>query len=145
MPASAKIPLSDHLKKVPAAVRPTVAAAIKAVKEVAPTAEEIPYRSQPPRSNRAMWKLVRYAVDGVYVVGIGTFPSHSTMFFYRGRELDDGSGLLQGGGKDTRFITLRAPADVHRPAVKRLVRKAFKLGRAAGLAGQPPAIAPTIK
>ena len=69
MPASAKIPLSDHLKKVPAAVRPTVAAAIKAVKEVAPTAEEIPYRSQPPRSNRAMWKLVRYAVDGVYVVG----------------------------------------------------------------------------
>ena len=131
MPASAKIPLSDHLKKVPAAVRPTVAAAIKAVKEVAPTAEEIPYRSQPPRSNRAMWKLVRYAVDGVYVVGIGTFPNHSTMFFYRGRELDDGSGLLQGGGKDARFVTLRTPADAQRPAVKRLVRKAFKLSRGA--------------
>jgi hypothetical protein len=52
------------------------------------------------------------------------------MFFYRGRELDDGSGLLQGSGKDSRLITLRSPADAQRPEVKRLVRKAFKLGGA---------------
>jgi hypothetical protein len=75
-----------------------------------------------------MWKLVRYAVDGANVVGIGTFPSHASLFFYRGRELDDGSGLLAGGGKDMRFITLRAPADAERLTVKRLVRKAFRLG-----------------
>ena len=50
------------------------------------------------------------------------------MFFYRGRELDDGSGLLEGSGKDSRFITLRAPADAERPAVKQLLKKAFKLG-----------------
>jgi hypothetical protein len=75
-----------------------------------------------------MWKIVRYAVDGKNVVGIGTFPSHSALFFYRGRELDDGSGLLAGSGKDSRFIALRAPADAERPAVKRLVKKAFKLG-----------------
>ena len=55
---------------------------------------------------------------------------HSTLFFYRGRELDDGTGLLQGSGKDTRFITLRAPADADLPAVRKLVRKAFKLGGA---------------
>lgn len=78
-----------------------------------------------------MWKIVRYAVDGAYVVGIGTFPSHVAMFFYRGRELEDGSGLLQGSGEDTRFVTLRTPADAERPAIKRLVRKAFKLGSAA--------------
>jgi len=48
------------------------------------------------------------------------------------RDRDDGSGLLQGGGKDARFVTLRTPADAERPAVKRLVRKAFKLGGAAG-------------
>jgi hypothetical protein len=75
-----------------------------------------------------MWKLVRYAVDGENVVGIGTFPRHSALFFYRGRELDDGSGLLEGSGKDSRFITLRVPADAERPAVKQLLRKAFKLG-----------------
>jgi hypothetical protein len=128
MPPAAQIPLAEHLSKVSPAVRPIVEAAVKTVKEVAPKADEVTYRSQPPRSNRAMWKLVRYAAGGAYVVGIGTFPNHATVFFYRGRELDDGSGLLQGGGKDMRFITLRAPADAQRPAVRQLLRKAFKLG-----------------
>jgi len=82
-----------------------------------------------PRSKSMMWKLVRYAVDGKPVVGIGTFASHSAMFFYRGRELDDGSGLLQGSGKDTRFITLRSPADAEKAPLKRLVKAAFKLAR----------------
>jgi len=128
MATTTDIPVSDHIKKVPPAVRPIVQAARRTVKAVAPSADEISYRSQPPRSSTYMWKIVRYAVDGANVVGIGTFPRHSTLFFYRGRELDDGSGLLEGSGKDSRFITLRAPADAERPAVKQLVRKAFKLG-----------------
>ena len=127
MPAD--VSLSDQLKKVPAQVRPIVKAAITTVKGIAPNAEEIAYRSQPPRSKSAMWKLVRYAVDGANVVGVGTFAKHSTLFFYRGRELDDGSGLLRGSGKDSRFVTLNAPADAERPAVKRLVRQAFKDAR----------------
>jgi len=104
-----------------------VQAAVKMVRGAAPRADEIVYRSRPPRSKSAMWKLVRFAVGGANVVGIGTFTDHATLFFYRGRELDDGGGMLQGSGKDSRFITLRAPADAERPAVKRFVRKAFKL------------------
>ena len=123
------ITVSASLKEVPAAVRPTVKAAIKAVRNVAPQATEIPYQMEAPRSERAMWKIARYAVDGENVVGVGTFPRHSTIFFYRGRELDDGSGLLQGTGKDTRFVTLRSPADVEKPAVKKLLRNAFQLTR----------------
>ena len=64
------------------------------------------------------------------VAGLGTFSTYAALFFYRGRELDDGTGLLQGGGKDSRFIRLRTPADAERPAVKRIVRKAFALGNA---------------
>ena len=130
MPKAAEISVSEQLKKVPPAVRPTVVAARRMVKTEAPSASEIAYRMGPPRSISMMWKLVRYAVGGSNVVGIGTFTKHSALFFYRGRELDDGSGLLQGAGKDARFITLRSPADVDRPAVKRLVRKAFKLAEA---------------
>jgi hypothetical protein len=126
------ISVSDHLRSIPPTVRPIVQAARRTVKAIAPTASEITYRSRPPRSSRTMWKLVRYAVDGANVVAIGTFPRHSTLFFFRGRELDDGSGLLEGGGKELRFITLRAPADAERPAIKRMVRKAFSLG------GPPP-------
>lgn len=78
-----------------------------------------------------MWKIVRYAVDGAYVVAIGTYPTYATLFFYRGRELEHDSGLLQGNGKDLRYLRLHAPADAGQPAVKRLVRKAFTLERLA--------------
>lgn len=107
--------------------RETVDAARRLVKAVAPKAEEIPYQMAQPRSSRTMWKLYRYAVDGANVVGIGTFPEHANLYFYRGVELDDGSGLLKGGGKEMRSITLRTPADAARPAVRELVRKAFRL------------------
>jgi hypothetical protein len=130
MGAAAEITVSEHLKKIPPAMRPTVQAARRTVKAIAPSANEISYGSQAPRASRYMWKLVRYTVGGANVVGIGTFPRHATLFFYRGRELDDGSELLEGGGKEMRFITLRAPADAERPVVKRMVRKAFKLGGA---------------
>jgi hypothetical protein len=132
---TANIPLTEHLRNTPPAMRAIVKAAIKTVTAIAPKAEQITYRSAPPRSKSAMYKIVRYAVHGANVVGIGTFATHSTMFFYRGRELDDGSGLLQGSGKDSRFVTLNSPADAQRPAVKRLVRKAFKLSGAATARG----------
>jgi hypothetical protein len=123
------ITVSGQLKKVPAAVRPTVEAAVNAVRRAAPDADEIPYQMDPPRSERMMWKIVRFAVDGANVVGVGTFPRHSTIFFYRGRELDEGEGLLQGTGRDTRFVTLRSAADAESANVKRLIRKAFALAR----------------
>jgi hypothetical protein len=123
------ITVADHLRNIPAAVRPTVVAARQMVVATAPNATEIVYQSHPPRSASGMWKLFRYDLDGANVVGIGTFPKHSTLFFYRGRELEDGNGLLQGSGKDARFITLRTPADASRPDVRRMVRKAFQLAR----------------
>jgi hypothetical protein len=126
--ATPQISLSEQLKKLPPSVRSIVQAARGTVKAAAPSATEITSQSQPPRSSSYMWKMVRYAVDGQNVVGIGAFRSHAALVFYRGRELDDGSGLLQGGGKEARFMTLRAPADAQRPAVVRMVRKAFKLG-----------------
>lgn len=72
-----------------------------------------------------MWKIARYAVGETYVVAIGTFPKHVHLFFYRGRELDDSTGLLQGGGKDLRYIKLESPADASHRDVKRVLRKAF--------------------
>ena len=123
--------MSAQIKKLPPAVRPIVEAARREVKAVAPSAEEIASGNPQPRAATYMWKLVRYAAKGEDVVGIGTFTKHSTLMFYRGRELDDGSGLLQGSGKDTRFITLKSPADAEKPAVKALLRKAFELAGSA--------------
>jgi hypothetical protein len=124
----AVITVSEHLKGVPPAVRPIVRAARRAVKTAAPHAKEVAYQSKPPRSKSAMWKLVRYAMGDEYVVGIGTFSTYATMFFTRGRELDDGSGLLEGSGKDARFVRLRQPKDADQPALRRVLRKAFADG-----------------
>jgi Domain of unknown function (DU1801) len=126
--AAPEITLSEQLKKLPPSVRSIVQAARRTVKAVAPNATEITSQSEPPRSKTYMWKLVRYKVDAREVVGIGAFTGHASLVLYRGRELDDGTGLLQGGGKDARFITLRTPADAEQPAVARMLRKAFKVG-----------------
>ena len=122
-----EVTVSEHLKKIPPAVRSTVQAARRTVKAVAPKAQEFAYQSRPPRSSRAMYKIIRYAFNDEYVAAIGTFPTYATLFFPRGRELDDGSGLLKGGGKEFRFVRLASPADAERPAVKSIVRKAFAL------------------
>jgi hypothetical protein len=121
--------VSEQLRLVPTATRSTVTAARRMVRAAAPAAHEIAYQSKPPRSKSAMWKLARYAVDGANVAGLGTFSTYAALFFYRGRELDDPTGLLEGGGEDSRFLRLRTPADARRPAVKRLVRDAFALRR----------------
>ena len=63
------------------------------------------------------------------VIGIGTYPTYATLFFYRGRELDDGSGLLSGTGRRMRFVRLRGPADARRAAIQRIVRRAASLAR----------------
>lgn len=122
-----EITVSEHLRKIPPAVRPTVRAARRTVKAVAPKAKEITYRSRPPRSNSSMWKIARYVVDDEQVVAIGTYSNHASLFFFRGREIDDRSGLLRGAGKELRYVTLRAPADADRPAVRRILRRAFRL------------------
>ena len=116
----------DQFARVPAEVRPIVEAARRAVRTAAPEAVEVPYQSQPPRNPSTMWKLARYAVGGEAVIGIGVFTRHATLFFQRGAGFEDGLGLLEGGGKDARFVTLRAPADAERPAVRDLIRRAVQ-------------------
>ena len=98
MPTTVGISVSEQLRKIPRSVRPTFQAARRTVKAVAPRAKEIAYQSQPPRSSRSMWKIVRYAVDDANVVAIGTFPTYASLFFYRGRELDDGAVCSKAAG-----------------------------------------------
>lgn len=119
--------MDRHLADVPPETRATVDAARRMVRSVAPGAVEVPYHSRPPANPSTMWKLARYTLNGENVVGIGTYTRHSTLYFYRGRELDDRNGMLAGRGKEMRSVTLREPADADGPALKQLVRRAFQL------------------
>jgi hypothetical protein len=129
MPRHVEISIAQQVKLIPSSVRPIVQAARRTVKAIAPIAKEIAYQSQPPRSKSAMWKIVRYAVGDEPVVGIGTFSTYATLFFYRGRELNDAGDVLEGSGRDSRFTRLRSRSDAARPDVRRLIRQAFALER----------------
>jgi hypothetical protein len=124
-----KFSMSERLANIPTAVRPIVAAARHSVRSVAPEADEIACQGLRPRSPSMMWKLVRYIVNNEAVITIGTFTKHASIFFARGSDLDDGGGLLEGTGKNLRYITLRTPADAKRSAVKSVLRKAFALAK----------------
>ncbi len=121
--------LAEQLVEVSPPVRLLVEAAVAGVRRAAPEAEEVVYRSRKPSSPSMMWKLVRYRLNGANVAGVGCFANHAALFFYRGRELEDPAGLLQGGGKDSRFIRLQSPEDARRPELARLVQLAFDLER----------------
>ena len=74
-----------------------------------------------------MWKLAKYTAGGEDVCGVGVFSNHANLYFYRGRELPDPRKLLAGGGKEMRSVSLRTAADAESPAVKALLRHAFRL------------------
>ena len=124
------ITMADHMKRIPPATRPIVAAVRSAARSTARDADEVVYQSRRPASPSSMWKLVRYRLDGADVAGIGTFSEHATLFFYRGRELHDDAGLLAGSGKDSRFVSLRTVGDAKRPAVRQLLDEAFAMAKA---------------
>lgn len=127
-----RLPALERLGSLPPRVRATVRAVRRTVREVAPAAEELAYRSQPPRSRSAMWKLARYRIAGADFAGIGAFSSYVCLFFHRGRELDEGTTPLQGSGKTLRFVRLRSPEEASDAVVRRLVRRALRLGAGAG-------------
>lgn len=69
--------------------------------------------------------------------GVGTGPGykrlvyvvtprrdHVTLGFWRGTELPDPDGLLEGSGKLHRFVRIRSEADLDAPALQELVRAA---------------------
>jgi hypothetical protein len=104
---------------VPAAMRPTMQAGRRTIKAVAPKGtREIAYRRWP----------IRYSHDGLEVCGIGNYPRWVSVYFFRGAEMDDPHGVLEGSGKSMRHVKLREPKDANSPALKRLIRQAFRMG-----------------
>jgi hypothetical protein len=123
------VTVKDHLAMMAPTLRATVQSARRAVRAAAPEARETACQSKPPRSKRPMWKISRYFVGKTEFAAIGTFSTHAHLYFRRGVELDDDSGLLEGSGKTLRSIRLHTPLDAVRPEVKRIIRRASQLAR----------------
>ena len=119
MATPAQVPVSEYLRNIPAALRPTMQATRKTIKALAPkSTKEIAYRRWP----------IRYAVGDKLVCGVGNYSRWISIYLFRGTELDDPDKVLEGTGKSMRHIKLREPKDASRPEVRRMIRQAFKKG-----------------
>ena len=59
------------------------------------------------------------------ILSVAGYPRWITLFFAKGRLLQDPDGLLQGTGSIIRSIRLGAPADLDRPEVRALIDQAI--------------------
>jgi hypothetical protein len=118
VPTNAQIPVAEYVRKVPADLRPTLQAARRTIKQIAPKATETAWRTWP----------IRYRQGDLDVIAVGNYPRWISVFFFRGGALEDPDGVLEGTGKFVRHIKLREPKDAARPALKRMLRRAFHAG-----------------
>jgi hypothetical protein len=122
---SARTPEVDaFLAKYPAEVRTLAAAARKALANALPGAAEGVDKSA---------KLLSYSYGPGYKGLVCTLIMSKTgvkLGIFRGAELSDPDGLMQGAGKVHRHVQLRLPSDLERPELERLLAAALAAWRA---------------
>lgn len=64
------------------------------------------------------------------VAALMAYPEHVNLQFFQGASLADPEGLLEGTGTAMRHAKLRAAREVRTPAIKALVRHAWRLDQA---------------
>jgi hypothetical protein len=98
----------------------TVSALRRLIREAAPDAVE-----------SIKWAQPVYEANGPFAY-IKAYKSHVNFGFWRGADLTDPKGTLQGGGSRMRHVELRNPADIDTASLQTLVRAAVELNRAKG-------------
>jgi hypothetical protein len=56
---------------------------------------------------------------------VNSFKDHVNVGFFRGAEIDDPEGLLEGAGRFMRHVKLRAERDVEATALLKLIEAAY--------------------
>jgi hypothetical protein len=64
-------------------------------------------------------------LDDVAFGYVNAFTAHVNVGFFRGSELDDPHGLLEGTGKFMRHVKLRPGQPVNEPALETLIHVAY--------------------
>jgi hypothetical protein len=60
------------------------------------------------------------------IFSIALYPRWVSLFFLRGADLPDPQKLLKGSGKVVRHVVLESAADLDKPAVKALMKRALE-------------------
>jgi hypothetical protein len=98
----------------------TIGAIRQIIREVAPKATESIKWAQP------VWE------ENGPMIWLKAYKNYVNVGFWRGVELSDPKGLLEGEGSLMRHVKINSLEDLNKPAIKRFVAQAAKLNRAKG-------------
>ncbi|MFL5346257.1 MAG: DUF1801 domain-containing protein [Hyalangium sp.] len=98
----------------------TISALRRLIREASPDAVE-----------SIKWGQPVYEAQGPFAY-IKAYKSHVNFGFWRGAELTDPKGILQGSGSRMRHVELRSPADIDTATLQGMVRTAVELNRIKG-------------
>jgi hypothetical protein len=99
--------------------------------EIARKVRGIVLKAAPKAKESIKWAQPVYESDGPFAY-FKAFKSAVNFGFWRGRELQDPKGLLQGSGAKMRHVKLSSVKDVDAKALSDFVRQAVKLNREKG-------------
>jgi hypothetical protein len=94
-------------------------------------------RQRMPAANELVYDNYNFFVIGYSstdrasdcIVSLASNSHGVTLFFYYGARLRDPAGILEGSGKQVRYIRLENAATLKRPEVEALIQEAIAYGR----------------
>jgi hypothetical protein len=110
------------LKKYTPQVASQLRAARRLIRRVVPRGFELVYDNY----NALAFGFSPTVKASAAVVSIVAYPKWVTLFFLKGADLPDPSGLLQGSGSRVRSIRLSAPRDITTTPVAELIDAALR-------------------
>lgn len=107
----------DFLDDYPERIRSTANALRTLIRDMLPAATERVYPG---------WKAIGYRDPEVgYLCGIFPRREHVRLLFEHGASLRDPDGLFDGGGAQTRFLTIPGPEAIPEAGIRRLILAAL--------------------
>jgi hypothetical protein len=137
MPAASDI--DDFLGKYTPAIAAELAAARAHLATHFPRGHELVYDNY----NALVFAFGSSAKSSDAIVSVAGYPRWVTLFFFRGVDLPDPLGLLEGDGSQIRSVRLAPPSRLHEPAVQALIRAA--IAAAGKHLDAAPALTTTVK
>jgi hypothetical protein len=95
------------------------------------TIRQVIREAAPKATESIKWAQPVWEENGP-MIWLKAYKAYINLGFWRGVELTDPKGMLEGDGDLMRHIKINSLEDLNKPAVKRLAAQAAKLNRAKG-------------
>ena len=115
-----EVDVEGYLARVEPALRDLIREVRRTILDAVPGMEET-----------VKWGSLTYEMKGI-VCSIVMHKGHVNLQLWRGAELADPDGLLEGTGKSMRHVKIGSPGDIKRGPVRALVKQAARLDESQG-------------